>query len=61
MRNKSRAVYFQHKYIVDNPYLATLHKLHLALVAKGVNGEADTGASVYMARLSKETYVERHT
>lgn len=35
---KSRAVYFEHKYIVDNPYLSTLHELHLALVAHGVNG-----------------------
>ena len=36
MRNKSRAVHFEHKYIVDNPYLATLHELHLALVAQCV-------------------------
>lgn len=61
MRNKSRAVYFEHKYIVDNPYLATLHELHLALVAYGVNGEADADAGVYMARLGKKLDVERHT
>lgn len=61
MRNESRAVYFQHKYIIDNPYLATLHKLHLALVAYGVNGEADAGAGVYVSRLCEETNVERHT
>lgn len=61
MRNESRAVYFQHKYIVDNPYLATLHELHLALVAYGVNGEADAGAGVYVSRLCEETNVKRHT
>ena len=33
MRNKSYAIYFEHEYIVHNPYLATLHELHLALVA----------------------------
>ena len=37
MRYKSRTVYFQHEYIVDNPYLATHYKLHLALVAHNVN------------------------
>lgn len=61
MSYKSRAVYFQHKYIVHNPYLATLDELHLALMAQGVNQEADAGAGVYMSRLGKETYVERHT
>lgn len=61
MRNESCAVYFQHKYIVDNPYLATLHELHLALVAYGVNREADAGAGVYVSRLCEETNVERHT
>ena len=59
MRNKSRAVYFQHKYIVDNPYFTTLHELHLALVAHGVNGEADAVACIYMPRLGKKTDVER--
>ena len=61
MRNKSRAVHFEHKYIVDNPYLATLHELHLALVAQCVYGEADAGAGIYMSRLGKETYVKRHS
>lgn len=61
MSYKSRAVYFEHEYIVNNPYLATLHELHLALMAQGVNREADAGAGVYMSRLGKETYVERHT
>lgn len=61
MRNESRAVYFQHKYIVDNPYFTTLHKLYLALVTHGVNGEADAGAGVYVSRLGEETNVERHT
>ena len=61
MRNKSRAVHFEHKYIVDNPYLATLHELHLALVAQCIYGEADAGAGIYMSRLGKETYVKRHS
>ena len=59
MRNKSRAVHFEHKYIVDNPYLATLHELHLALVAQCVYGEADAVAGIYMSRLGKKTDVER--
>lgn len=58
MRNKSRAVYFQHKYIVDNPYFTTLNELYLALVAHGVNGEADAVAGIYMTRLGEETDVE---
>ena len=60
MRNKSRAVYFQHKYIVDNPYLATLHELHLALVAQCVYGEADAVAGIYMPCLGEKLDVERH-
>ena len=58
MRYKSRAVHFKHKYVVHNPYLATLHKLHLALVAYGVNGEAYTVAGIYMPRLGEEADVE---
>ena len=58
MRYKSRTVHLQHEYIVHNPYLATLHELHLALVAHGVNGEADAVAGIYMPRLGKETDVE---
>ena len=59
MRNKSRAVHFEHKYIVDNPYLATLHELHLALVAQCIYGEADAVAGIYMSRLGKKTDVKR--
>ena len=55
---KSRAVHFEHEYVVHNSYLATLHKLYLALVAQGVNGEADTVACIYMPRLGEETDVE---
>ena len=61
MRNKSRAVHFKHKYVVHNPYRATLHELHLALVAQCIYGEADAGAGVYMSRLGEETYVKRHS
>ena len=59
MRYKSRAVYFQHKYVIHNSYLATLHELHLALVAQYVCGEADAVAGIYMPRLGKKTDVER--
>ena len=59
MRNKSRAVYFQHKYIVDNPYFTTLHELHPSLVAQCIDGEADAVAGIYMPRLGKKTDVER--
>ena len=58
MRNKSRAVHFKHKYVIHNSYLATLHELHLALMAQCVYGEADTGAGIYMPCLGKETDVE---
>ena len=61
MCNKAYAVHFQNEYIVHNPYLATLHELHLALVAHGINVEADAGADGYMPRLGEETNVERHT
>ena len=59
MSYKSRAVYFQHEYIVHNPYLATLHELHLALVAQCIDGEADAVAGIYMPCLGEETDVER--
>lgn len=59
MRYKSRAIHFEHKYVVHNPYLATLHELHLALVAYGVNGEAYAVAGIYMPRLGKETNIKR--
>ena len=59
MRYKSRAVHFKHKYVIHNSYLATLHELHLALVAQRVYGEADAVAGIYMPRLGKKTDVER--
>ena len=61
MRNKSRSIHLQHEDVVHNPYLATLHELHLALVAQCIYGEADAGAGIYMSRLGKETYVKRHS
>lgn len=61
MRYKSCAIHFEHKYIVDDPYLATLHKLHLALMAVGVYGEADACAFINMASLGEKLDVERHT
>ena len=61
MRNKSRTVYFQHKYIVDNPYFTTLDELHLALMAVDVYGEAYACTDVYVSRLGEKLDVERHT
>lgn len=61
MRYESRAIHFKHEYVVHNSYLATLHELHLALVAHGVNGEADAVAGIYMPRLGEETDVEWQT
>lgn len=58
MRYESRTVYFEHEYIVHNPYLATIHELHSALVAQCINGEADAVACIYMPRLGEETDVE---
>lgn len=59
MRYKSRAVHFEHEYVVHNSYLPTLDELHPSLVAQGVNGEADAVAGIYMPSLGKETDVER--
>ena len=59
MRYESRAVHFEHEYVVHNSYLPTLDELHLALVAHGVNGEAYAVACIYMPRLGEETDVER--
>lgn len=58
MRYESRAVHFEHEYVVHNSYLPTLDELHLALVAQGINREAYAVAGVYMPRLGKETDVE---
>ena len=56
---KSRAIHFEHEYVVHNPYLATLHELYPSLMAKCVNGEAYAVAGIYMPRLGEETDVER--
>lgn len=61
MRYESRAVYFKHKYIIDNPYLSALHKLHLALMPHGVYGKTDACAYVHMPGLGEELDVERHS
>ena len=55
---KSRAIHFEHEYIVHNPYHATLHKLYPSLMAQCVNGEAYAVAGIYVPRLGKETNVE---
>ena len=57
---KPRAVYFEYEYVVDNPYLTTLHKLHLTLMTVGVYGKADACTGVYMPGFGKELDVERH-
>lgn len=59
MSNESRAVYFEHKYIVDNPYITALHELHLALMSQCVYREAHTVACINMSRLGDELDVKR--
>ena len=59
MRYKSCSVHFQHKYVIHNPNLATLYKLHLTLVAHNIDGEAHAVAFIYMSRLGEELDVER--
>ena len=58
MSYKSRSIHFEHEDVVNNPYRATLHKLHPSLVAQCVDGEAYAVAGIYMPRLGKETDVE---
>ena len=59
MRNKSRSIHFEHEDVVHNPYRATIHELHVALVSQGINGEAYAVAGIYMPRLGEKTDVER--
>lgn len=61
MRNKSRAVYFEHEYVVHNSYLPTLDELHLALMTVGIYRKADTHAGIYVSSLRKESNIERQT
>ena len=61
MRYKSRAIYFEHKYVVDNSYLTTHYELHLALMAVGVYGKAYACASIYMPPFCEELDIERHS
>ena len=61
MRYESRAVYFEHEYVVHNSYLPTFDELHLTLMAVGVYGEADAHASIYVSALGEKPDVERHT
>ena len=59
VRYKSRAVHLEHKDVIHHPYRATIHELHIALVAQGVNGEAYAVACIYMPCLGQETDIER--
>ena len=59
MRYKLRPIYFKHKYVIHNPYLATIHELHLTLVAHNIDGEAHAVAFIYVSRLGEELDVER--
>ena len=58
---ESRAVYFQHKDVIHNPYFTTLDELHLALMAVDVYGEAYACTDVYVSRLGEKLDVELHT
>ena len=61
MRYESRAIYLEHKYVIDNPYLPTLHKLHLALMAQGVYSKTNACAYIHMSRLGEKLDIERHS
>lgn len=56
---KSRAIHFEHEDVVHNPYLATLHELHLALMSVRVHREADATALVDMPSLGEKLDVKR--
>ena len=58
MSYKSRAIHFEHKDVVHNPYRATIHELHISLVAQCIDGEAYAVAGIYMPSLGEETDVE---
>ena len=59
VRYKSRAIHFEHEYVIHYSYRATIHELHIALVTQGIDGEADAVAGIYMPCLGEETDVER--
>lgn len=61
MRYKSRAIHFEHKDVVHNPYRATIHELHSALVAHNIYGETHAVAFIYVSSLGKKLDVERQT
>ena len=56
--DKPRAVYLKHQDVVHYPHLATIDKLHLALMTIHINRQADTVAFIDMACLGEKLDVE---
>lgn len=61
MSDKPCAVNLKHQNVVHYPHLATIDKLHLALMTIYVNGQAYAVAFIDMACLCEKLDVERHT
>ena len=60
MGDKPRAVYLKHQDVVHYPHLATIDKLHLALMTIYVNRQAYAVTFIDMACLGEKLDVERH-
>lgn len=61
MGDKPCAVNLKHQDVVHYPHLATIDKLHLALMTIYVNGKAYAVAFINMACLCEKLDVERNT
>ena len=61
MGDKPRAVNLKHQDVVHYPHLATIDKLHLALMTIYVNRQAYAVAFIDMACLCEKLDVERNT
>lgn len=61
MSDKPRAVNLKHQDVVHYPHLATIDKLHLALMTIYVNRQAYAVAFIDMACLGEKLDVERNT
>lgn len=60
MRYNSRAIYLYNQDIIHHTDLFAIHKLHLALVAHNVYGQAYAVTGIDVPRLGDELDEERH-
>lgn len=60
MGDKPRSVYLKHQDVIHYPHLATIDKLHLALMTIYVNRQAYAVAFIDMACLGEKLDVERN-